>query len=326
MLRFFVNNKIPFSKLTQREILALAISSEEEDSRTYRELAMRISEKYPGTSKILLEMSSEENEHRIRLLDLYSKRFGQELPKIVRSDIQGFRDRVPLWLNPDLSLNSIRNLATDMEKSAAAFYKKAMERTQDVEIRTLLGDLAIIEENHSNLAVQANSDFSNSQEKSQEDIEAHKALVLQVVQPGLAGLIDGSVSTLAPIFATAFATQNSHTTFLVGLATSIGAGISMGITEAMSDDGKVSGRGSPWLRGIVCGLATMAGGLGHALPYLIHDFWTATAIALVIVVLELIGIAWLRWKFMGTEFHQALLQIVLGGLIVMGIGILIGSG
>ncbi len=143
--------------------------------------------------------------------------------------------------------------------------------------------------------------------------------------PGLAGLMDGSVSTLAPVFAAAFATQDPWQTLLVGLAASIGAGISMGFTEALSDDGALTGRGSPMLRGFACGVMTMVGGLGHTLPYLIPHFVTATAIAIVVVIIELIAIAWIRWRYMQSPFFIAALQIILGGALVFAAGILIGS-
>jgi VIT1/CCC1 family predicted Fe2+/Mn2+ transporter len=141
----------------------------------------------------------------------------------------------------------------------------------------------------------------------------------------LTGLIDGSVSTLAPIFAAAFATHNTWQTFLVGLAASLGAGISMAFAEALSDDGQISGRGSPWVRGGVTGSMTAVGGLGHTLPYLISDFWTATSIAIAVVFVELWIIAGIRARFMDTRFFRAALEVVVGGLIVFGVGVLIGS-
>jgi len=150
--------------------------------------------------------------------------------------------------------------------------------------------------------------------------------VLTYVQPGVAGLMDGSVSTLAPIFATAFATQDTWTTFLVGLAASVGAGISMGFTEAASDDGQISGRGSPIKRGLATGIMTTVGGLGHALPYLIPDFWTATITAMVVVVIELWAIAWIQNRYMDTPFWRATLQVVVGGALVFAAGALIGAG
>ena len=149
--------------------------------------------------------------------------------------------------------------------------------------------------------------------------------LLQYVQPGLAGLMDGSVSTLAPLFAAAFATHSTWETFLVGLAASVGAGISMGFAEALSDDGSLTGRGAPLVRGAVCGVMTAIGGLGHTLPYLIPDFWTATALSTVIVFIELWAISWIRFKFMDTPFLRAAFQVAVGGFLVFLTGILIGS-
>jgi VIT1/CCC1 family predicted Fe2+/Mn2+ transporter len=149
--------------------------------------------------------------------------------------------------------------------------------------------------------------------------------VLQIVQPGLAGLMDGSVSTLAPLFAAAFATKSSADAFRVGLAASFGAGISMGFAEALSDDGSLTGRGHPWARGGVCGLMTTIGGLGHSLPYLIRNVHTATWVAVIVVMIELALIAWVRRKYMDTPWSSAVIQVVLGGLLVFGVGILIGN-
>jgi VIT1/CCC1 family predicted Fe2+/Mn2+ transporter len=188
-----------------------------------------------------------------------------------------------------------------------------------------LGDLAAAEAGHIDTAGRLEQQFLGGAVRSEEDATAHRKFLLTYVQPGLAGLMDGSVSTLAPIFAAAFATQNTWETFLVGLAASIGAGISMGLTEALSDDGALTGRGSPLARGLSCGIMTTLGGLGHALPYLIPDFWTATFIAIVVVLLELWAIAWIRWKFMETPFWRAAIQIVLGGALVFAAGILIGN-
>ena len=149
--------------------------------------------------------------------------------------------------------------------------------------------------------------------------------MLQVVQPGLVGLMDGSVSTLAPVFAAAFATHHSWNAFLVGLAASLGAGISMGFAEALSDDGRISGRGTPLLRGLICGLMTMLGGIGHTLPYLIPDFWTATYAACAVAAVELAVISWIRWRYMETHFATAAFQVLFGGALVLACGILIGS-
>jgi hypothetical protein len=149
--------------------------------------------------------------------------------------------------------------------------------------------------------------------------------VLQIIQPGLAGLMDGSVSTLAPVFAAAFATRNSWDAFLVGMAASVGAGISMGFAEAMSDDGVLSGRGKPLARGTVCGAMTTAGGIGHTVPFLIKNFNIAMAIAVVIVAIELAVIAWIRHRYMDTPLLAAAFQVIVGGVLVFIVGILIGS-
>jgi len=155
--------------------------------------------------------------------------------------------------------------------------------------------------------------------------EQQRTFVLSVVQPGLAGLMDGSISSLAPLFAAAFATRDSHTAFLVGLATAIGAGISMACSEGLSDDGKLSGRGSPWLRGAVCGLMTFVGAVGHTLPFLIPAFLTAALLAAAVVIAELLLIAWIRHRYMDTPLLAATFQVVVGGVIVFLAGILIGS-
>jgi erythrin-vacuolar iron transport family protein len=163
-------------------------------------------------------------------------------------------------------------------------------------------------------------------ESSRLDIELkRKIFVLQIVQPGLAGLMDGSVSTLAPVFAAAFATHNSRTAFLVGMAASLGAGISMGFAEALSDDGVLSGRGRPWMRGGVCGLMTTLGGIGHTLPFLLPDFFIALWVAVAVVAVELGFIAWIRKRYMDTPLLQAIFQVVLGGVLVFIAGILIGN-
>jgi erythrin-vacuolar iron transport family protein len=315
-----------FDALTEAEVLALAISNEEEDSRIYLTFAAKLRGDYPASAKVFEEMAEEEQGHRRSLLDLYERKFGKELPLITRQDVKGFLKRNPVWLADGLRLEAARKQAEIMEMEASSFYAKSADRARDVDVRRLLGDLAAIEKGHENLAAKLGETHLTVDAKTQEAEAKHRLFVLQIVQPGLAGLIDGSVSTLAPIFAAAFATQNTWNTFLVGLAASVGAGISMGLTEAMSDDGIVTGRGSPWVRGLACGLATMVGGLGHALPYLIPDFWTATAIAGVIVLIELWAIAWIRYRYMETPFLRAVVQIVIGGLLVLGAGIVIGSG
>lgn len=314
-----------FHELSEAEILALAISSEEEDSRIYQSFANRLREDYPASAGIFDEMAEEERGHRHQLLDLFKRKFGEELPYITRQDVRGFLKRRPIWLMEGLRIDAARRQAEMMEFEAAQFYAKAAERARDIDVRKLLGDLAEIERGHETRASELERSVVESASYDEEKETSHRLFVLQVVQPGLAGLIDGSVSTLAPIFAAAFATGNSWDAFVVGLAASIGAGISMGLTEALSDDGEITGRGSPWLRGFVCGAMTAVGGLGHTLPYLIADFWTATTVALVVVVFELLAIAWTRWKYMETPFHSAIVQVVLGGLLVLATGVFIGS-
>lgn len=311
--------------LTEAETLALAIASEEEDSRIYRHFALRLRGSYPASAAVFDAMAAEEENHRHRLLTLFERKFGKTLPYITRQDVRGFLRRRPVWLMKDLRIGTVRGQVALMERQAAKFYAAAAARTQDTEVRRLLGDLAESEARHEQRAEELEERLLTPDARGAEDAEARRALVLQVVQPGLAGLIDGSVSTLAPIFAAAFATHRSEDAFLVGLAASVGAGISMGLTEALSDDGAITGRGQPWLRGAVCGLMTALGGLGHTLPYLIADFWTATAVAGAVVVVELLLISWVRWKYMETPFHSATVQVVLGGVLVLLAGIFIGS-
>jgi rubrerythrin len=319
-----------FVDLTEREILAIAISSEEEDSRIYMSFAEDLSERYPESARIFVEMAEEEREHRHRLLQMYEDRFGPNLPPITRSHVKGFLRRRPIWLTRNLSLETIRREAETMEFEAERFYAKAAEQARDVHVRKLLGDLAELEKGHEHLAARLNSEILSPDVRDEEEKTRKRMFVLQYVQPGLAGLMDGSVSTLAPLFAAAFATHQNWPTFLVGLAASIGAGISMGFAEALSDDGSMTGRGSPWLRGATCGLMTTAGGLGHTMPYLVPDtwansFWIATAIAGIVVFFELWAIAYIRARYMDTPFLQAVFQIVLGGAIVLAVGILIGA-
>lgn len=314
-----------FDDLTESEILALAIANEEEDSRIYLTFAQRLREQYPASAKMFDDMAAEEQEHRHRLLTMYEQKFGKDLPYITRQDVRGFLKRRPVWLMDGLRVEAARRQAAVMELEASQFYAKAAERARDVDVRRLLGDLAEIEKQHETLADQLTESLAAPNVKEQEDASRRRLFVLQIVQPALAGLIDGSVSTLAPIFAAAFATHNSWDAFLVGLAASIGAGISMGLTEALSDDGSITGRGHPWVRGAACGIATAIGGLGHTLPYLIPDFWTATIVAGIIVAIELVAIAWIRWKYMETPFTSAIVQVVLGGVLVLLTGIYIGS-
>ncbi|MGO4665936.1 iron exporter MbfA [Bosea sp. 2RAB26] len=311
--------------LDEAEILALAIANEEEDSRIYLSLANRLRPIYPHSAEVFDEMAAEEQSHRHSLLSLYERRFGKELPYITRQDVKGFLKRNPVWLMDGLRLDTARTQAALMEEEASGFYARAAQRAHDVETRKLLADLSEAEKSHQSLAQRLGETILTSDATAEEDQTRHRLFVLQIVQPGLAGLIDGSVSTLAPIFAAAFATHDSWNAFQVGLAASVGAGISMGLTEALSDDGTITGRGHPWVRGAACGVATTVGGLGHTLPYLIPDFWTATAIAGIIVAIELIVIAWVRWRYMETPFTSAIVQIVLGGLLVLATGIFIGS-
>ncbi len=319
-----------FSDLTEREILAVAISAEEEDSRIYLTFAEDLDERYPASARVFREMAEEENGHRRRLLDLYQKRFGEHLPPIRREDVKGFLRRRPIWLTRNLSIDTIREQTETMEYEAHRFYEKAAQQATDVNIRKLLGDLATAEMKHESLANKLSDKILTPGVKREEDETQRRMFVLQYVQPGLAGLMDGSVSTLAPLFAAAFATHQNWPTFLVGLAASIGAGISMGFAEALSDDGSLTGRGSPLIRGGICGVMTAIGGLGHSMPYLVPNswanaFWIATAIAGFIVMIELWAIAYIRSRYMDTPFLQAVFQIVVGGLIVLSAGIVIGG-
>ena len=319
-----------FSELSEREILAIAISAEEEDARIYLTFAEDLEERFPASAQVFREMAAEENVHRDWLLDLYQKRFGSHLPPIRREDVKGFLRRRPIWLTRNLPLDTIRKQAETMEFESHRFYQRAAEQTTDVGVRKLLGDLAAAETKHEGLAAKLSDSILTPNAKMEEDETERRMFVLQYVQPGLAGLMDGSVSTLAPLFAAAFATHHNWQTFLVGLAASIGAGISMGFAEALSDDGSLTGRGSPLLRGGICGAMTTAGGLGHTLPYLVPDswanaFWIATAIAGFIVLIELWAIAYIRSRYMDTPFLQAVFQIVVGGVIVLCAGILIGG-
>ena len=319
-----------FADLTEREVLAVAISGEEEDSRIYMSFAEDLAERYPDSARIFEEMAEEEKGHRHMLLEMYEQRFGQNLPPIRRANVKGFLRRRPIWLTKNLSLDAIRKEALTMEFEAERFYVKAAEQAEDVGVRKLLGDLAELEKGHETVAARLTDKILSPNIRAEEDKTRKRVFVLQYVQPGLAGLMDGSVSTLAPLFAAAFATHQNWQTFLVGLAASIGAGISMGFAEALSDDGSLTGRGSPWLRGITCGLMTTLGGLGHTIPYLVPDswanaFWIATAIAGIVVFFELWAIAYIRARYMDTPFLQAVFQIVLGGAIVLAVGILIGA-
>jgi erythrin-vacuolar iron transport family protein len=314
-----------FSDLTEQEILALAISNEEEDSRIYRGFAEGLRDQYGASAKVFDEMADEEVRHRTMLFDLYRSKFGDYLPLIRRQDVKGFIHKKPLWLVRPLGLNDVRRYAEDMEFEAARFYRKASEATREASTRQLLLELADIEDQHEGLAHRLGEQILTKSARAKEDETARRMFLLQYVQPGLAGLMDGSVSTLAPLFAAAFATHNTWETFLVGLAASVGAGISMGFAEALSDDGSLTGRGTPWIRGTVCGLMTAVGGLGHTLPYLIRDFWTATVLAVIVVAIELTAISYIRYRYMDTPFLSAAFQVVIGGTLVFLAGILIGS-
>lgn len=320
------SNRRRFSDLSEQEVLALAIASEEDDAAIYRTYAQSLRAEYPASASVFDGMAREEDTHRHQLIELHRVRFGEVIPLIRREHVAGYYARSPVWLTKNLSLDRIRSEAAGMEHLAEKFYRAAAARTTDAATRKLLGDLAAAEAGHEKNAKRLEGLHLGGQAKAEEDAGARRQFILTWVQPGLAGLMDGSVSTLAPIFATAFATQNSHITLLVGTAAAIGAGISMGFTEAAHDDGVLSGRGSPWKRGLASGLMTAIGGLGHALPYLITDFWTATAIAMVVVFVELWAIAWIQNKFMETPFLRAALQVVVGGALVFAAGVFIGGG
>lgn len=324
-MRFFAQRR-HFKDLSEQEIIALAISSEEDDGRIYRSYAERLRPDFPDTAKIFDGMAEEEDEHRRRLIELHRERFGEVIPLIRREHVAGYYARRPVWLVENLGLERIREEAALMERDAERFYLAAAQSSTDAATRKLLGDLAAAEAGHQDKAEHLTEAHLGEEELDSEKETAKRQFVLTWVQPGLAGLMDGSVSTLAPIFATAFATQDTWTTFLVGLAASVGAGISMGFTEAASDDGQLSGRGSPFKRGISSGVMTTVGGLGHALPYLIPHFWTATLTAFVVVFVELWAIAWIQNKYMETPFFRAAFQVVLGGALVFAAGVLIGSG
>lgn len=314
-----------FDDLSEQEVLALAISSEEDDARIYRTYAARLREAYPASAAVFEGMAAEEDGHRRRLIDLHAARFGEMIPLIRREHVGGFYARKPVWLTEGLGLERIRAEAHAMEAQAREFYERAAARTADAGTRKLLGDLAAAEARHEGQADALEAAHLGDAREA-EDMAERRQFILTWVQPGLAGLMDGSVSTLAPIFAVAFATQDSWTTFLVGAAASVGAGISMGFTEAAHDDGVLSGRGSPWKRGIASGVMTTLGGMGHALPYLIADFWTATVIAIAVVFVELWAIAWIQNRYMETPFLRAVLQVVVGGALVFAAGALIGGG
>ena len=314
-----------FAELDERSILALAISNEEEDGRTYADLAHGLRENFPATAGVFDAMADEENGHRKALIDMFVSRFGDHIPQVRRQDIGGAPRYRPAWQLLPSGIEAVRRQASRMEADASRFYTEAAKRTNDAAVRRLLGDLAAAEASHGESVDRIEQTHLTSDRVEREDEDSRRRFVLQVVQPGLVGLMDGSVSTLAPVFAAAFATHLPWNAFLVGLAATVGAGISMGFAEALADDGKLSGRGTPVLRGLVCGLMTMAGGIGHTLPYLIPHFWTATALAAVVVVIELAVIAYIQYRFMDTPVISAISKVMLGGALVLTAGILIGN-
>lgn len=321
--RVFGFGRPSFASLSEQEILALAISSEEDDARIYRAYAEGLSEQFPDSARLFEEMAREEDGHRAALIDLHRKRFGERIPLIRREHVRDWYDRRPDWLVRPLGIEKIRAQAERMEEQAYRFYVEAARRVTDASTRKLLGDLAAAEKSHETLAQRLK--HVPEDVRSREAVAERRQFILTMIQPGLAGLMDGSVSTLAPIFAAAFATHDTWQTFLIGLSASVGAGISMGFTEAAHDDGKLSGRGSPIIRGLASGIMTTIGGLGHALPYLIADFWTATTIAIVVVFIELWAIVFIQNRYMETPWLRASLQVVLGGALVLAAGVLIGN-
>ncbi|MGI4744466.1 MAG: iron exporter MbfA [Janthinobacterium lividum] len=314
-----------FDELSEAEILALAIASEEEDGRVYADFSHQLRENYPDSASIFTEMAVEEQEHRQRLIDLYASRFGDHIPMVRRQDIAGFVQRRAPWQVQRQGIEAMRRHARQMELDAARFYRQAASRSSDAAIRKLLGDLAMAEDAHEQAAGAIELKRLPASKREIEDDDARRRFVLQVVQPGLVGLMDGSVSTLAPVFAAAFATHLPWNAFLVGIAASVGAGISMGFAEALSDDGKLSGRGAPLLRGVICGLMTTLGGIGHTLPFLISNFNNALVVAGIVVVIELAIISWIRWRYQDTPLLSAAIQILFGGGLVFAAGVLIGS-
>jgi erythrin-vacuolar iron transport family protein len=318
-------SKKSFSELTEREILALAIQLEEEDSRVYRDFAEGLREQYPATAKSFDEMATEESRHRQSLIEMYRQRFGEHIPLIRRHDVKGFIERRPVWLVRPLGINTVRKQVEIMEAETQRFYQRALEKTADASTRELLGNLAEVERQHSQFAETLKEQQTVSGARAEEDRSSRRMFMLQVIQPGLAGLMDGSVSTLAPIFAAAFATHKSWDAFLVGLAASVGAGISMAFAEALSDDGSLTGRGRPIVRGSVTGLMTTAGGLGHTLPFLISSFHVAFVVAVLVVAVELAMISYVRHRYMDTPLLSSALQVIVGGSLVFAVGIWIGG-
>lgn len=314
-----------FSELSEQEVLALAIALEEEDERTYDDYAHSLQANYPDTAAVFAAMAKEESGHRRRLIELYKKRFGEFIPMIRRTDVRGFMKRSSVWLGRPFGLEKIREQVEAMEMESLRFYRRAARQTKDASLRQLFDDLAAEERRHESKAETLVDEHLTPQAREEEEQTQRKLFLLQIVQPGLAGLMDGSVSTLAPIFAAALATHKSHDALLVGLAASIGAGISMAFAEAASDDGSLTGRGSPVLRGIVTGAMTTLGGLGHTLPFLIPEFRTALVVAMIVVAIELAAISFIRNRFMDTPLLRAAFQVVVGGVLVFFTGILIGG-
>src|SRR2546425_2775570 len=314
-----------FNELPDREILALAISLEEEDERVYADFSEGLRQDFPASATVFDGMRKEESGHRRRLIELYQQKFGEHIPLIRRQDVKGFVQRTPVWLVRPLGLDTVRKQASAMEVETRRFYERSAAGAKDASPRQLLDDLAQEERSHEDRAQELTEEKLRPDVKHEEDEARRRLFVLQIVQPGLAGLMDGSVSTLAPVFAAAFATHNSWDAFVVGLAASIGAGISMGFAEALSDDGSLTGRGQPWVRGFICGLMTALGGIGHTLPFLIPDFKVAMTAAVLVVVIELGIISWVRHRYMETPALSAALQVGLGGILVFVTGVLIGS-
>ncbi len=314
-----------FDSLSEPEILALAISLEEEDERIYADFAEGLRDNFPASAAVFEGMREEESGHRRRLIELYRQQFGEHIPLIRRQDVRGFVNRKPVWLVRPLGLDTVRKTAAAMEAETRRFYERSSARTQNAALRQLLDDLAQEERYHEDRAEALEKENLGGPAQHDEEEANRRLFVLQIVQPGLAGLMDGSVSTLAPVFAAAFATHNTWDAFRVGLAASVGAGISMGFAEALSDDGSLTGRGHPWVRGVVCGLMTALGGVGHTLPFLIPNFQAAMTAGVVVVIIELAIIAWIRNRYMETPPLSATLQVVLGGILVFLTGVLIGS-
>ena len=314
-----------FDSLSEREILALAIALEEEDERTYADYAERLRGDFPASAAIFDGMRDEETSHRTRLIELYRERFGDHIPLIRRQDVRGFVRRRPPWLVEPFGIDIVRKQASAMEVESRQFYERAAARSTDPGLRELLDDLAQQERTHEHRAEALESEHLTPDKRRQEEAAQRRLFVLQVIQPGLAGLMDGSVSTLAPVFAAAFATHQSRDAFVVGLAASLGAGISMGFAEALSDDGSLTGRGHPWMRGLIEGLMTTLGGLGHTLPFLIVDFRIAMIAAVIVVAVELATITWIRHRYMDTPALSAAVQVGIGGALVFATGVLLGS-